>query len=192
MDKKSFHELLLRLGASPDAVDFIVHREAVVEWMRGLGYAERTIANNVQASAKGGLISRLMAQGLIENGGLKRWRVPSVAKLAEADKPREKKSVVKYYEGNPPPENKGWILFSSLNDDEKAIEWRLYVQKYGPEKLNIKVVVMGRVPNKANYWMCSKKGDLLHNRDASLLEDHHPDIYKNLLEDLNSVAIADL
>jgi hypothetical protein len=186
MDKKSFHGLLINLGAAPDAVDFIVHREAVVEWMRGMGYAERTIANNVQASAKGGLICRLMEQGLIENGGVKRWRVPSVAKLAEADKPKEKKPVVKYYEGNPPPENKGWRLGSLLNDDENDIEWRLYFQEYKTGKLNLKVVVMGRVPYKANYWLHSSNGKLTNCENATLLKIYYPDIYKNIIEDLSN------
>jgi hypothetical protein len=186
MDKKSFYGIVRNLGAAPDAVDFIVHRRDVVEWMRGLGYAERTIANHLTPSNHGGLISRLLAQGLIEYGGVKRWRVPSIAKLAEPDKPGEKKSIVRYFEGNPPLHEDGWNLGSLLNDDENDIEWRLYFQEYGNEKLNLKVVAMGRVPYKANYWMFSKKGDLLKNRDSLLLEKYRPDIYRNLIEDLSN------
>jgi hypothetical protein len=184
MDQKSFYKLVRHLGAAHDAVDFVVKRADLVEWMRGLGYAERTIANHTYPSNKGGIIHRLLADGLIEDGGVKRWVVPSVSKLAEPRQNPQKKDRVRYFVGNP-PEGGEWILSTRLDDGgEDDVVWNLYRWEYAPGRNNLKVVAMGRVPHKANYWIPAKGGKLVACKDAALLKTHRPDIYANLCEDV--------
>jgi hypothetical protein len=188
MNQKSFYKLALHLGASPDSINFVIKRDDFAEWMKEQGYAERTINNHAAPSREGGIINLLMEDGLLEDGGVKRWIVPSVQKL-NAPKPRtNKKTTVKMFAGNP-PEAEGWITSTRLDDDdEPGLEWRLYRKEYAPKCNNLKVVAIGkRVPHKANYWLQSKNGKVLMNKNATLLKQHRPDIFDNLCEDLEDL-----
>lgn len=187
MNQKLFYKLALHIGASPDSTDFIVKRDDFVQWMKDQGYADRTINNHAAPSRQGGIINQLMADGLIFDGGVKRWCIPCVQKL-NASKPRTKKTIIKMFAGNP-PDAEGWITSSRLDDDgEEGLEWRLYRNEYAPKCNNLKVVAIGkRVPHKANYWMQSKNGKLLMTKNAVLLKQHRLDIFDNLCEDLEDL-----
>ena len=186
---KAFYRLAVSLGASPDATNFIIKREDFVAWMQQQGYAERTINNHAAPSRQGGIINQLMADGLIVDGGVKRWLIPCVQKLNES-KPKARKatSSVKMFQGNP-PEGAEWISSSRLDDDDTSgTQWRLYRKEYAPKCNNLKVVALGkRVPHKANYWLQSKNGKLIMSRDALTLKQYRPDIFANLCE-----QVADL
>jgi hypothetical protein len=189
MNQKFFYRLALHLGALPDSIDFIVKRDDFVEWMRSQGYAERTINNHAAPSRQGGIINQLMADGLIVDGGVKRWLIPCVQKLNTQKPTKTKKSTItKLFAGNPPDAD-GWITSTRLdNDDEPGLEWRLYRKEYSPKCNNLKVVAIGkRVPHKANYWMQSKNGKALMTKDAMLLKQHRPDIFNNLCEELEEL-----
>lgn len=187
MNQKSFYKLCLHLGALPDSSNFIVKRDDFVQWMTAQGYAERTINNHAAPSRPGGIINQLIEDGLIEDGGVKRWCVPCVQKL-NAQKPRAKKSSIKTFVGNP-PDGDGWITSTRLDDDnEPGVEWRLFRKEYAPNCNNLKVVALGqRVPHKANYWLSSKNGKLLMTKNAMLLKQHRTDIFDNLCEDLEDL-----
>jgi hypothetical protein len=189
MNQKFFYKLALHLGALPDSTNFIVKRDDFVEWMKAQGYAERTINNHAAPSRQGGIINQLMADGLIVDGGVKRWCIPCVQKLNTQKPTKTKKStVVKLFAGNPPDAD-GWITSTRLDDDdEPGLEWRLYRKEYAPKCNNLKVVAIGkRVPHKANYWMQSKNGKVLMTKNAMLLKQHRPDIFNNLCEDLEDL-----
>lgn len=188
MNQKSFYTLALRLGASPDSTNFIVKRDDFVEQMKAQGYAERTINNHAAPSRAGGIINQLLSDGLIVEGGVKRWCIPFVQKLNEKKAKKTKTGIVKLFAGNP-PEAEGWITSTRLDDDdEPGLEWRLYRKEYAPKCNNLKVVAIGkRVPHKANYWLQSKNGKLLMNKNATLLKQHRPDIFNNLCEDLEDL-----
>lgn len=187
MNQKSFYKLCLHLGAFPDSTNFTVRRDDFVQWMASQGYAERTINNHAAPSRSGGIINQLLADGLIEDGGVKRWCVPCVQKL-NAQKPRIKKPSIKMFAGNP-PDGDGWISSTRLDDDnESGVEWRLFRKEYAPNCNNLKVVALGqRVPHKANYWLSSKNGKLLITKNAMLLKQHRLDIFDNLCEDLEDL-----
>lgn len=190
MNQKFFYKLALQLGASPDSTNFVIKRDDFAEWMKSQGYAERTINNHASPSREGGIINRLLADGLIEHGGVKRWIVPSVQKLNASKPTAGKKTAVKLFAGNP-PEDEGWITSTRLDDDdEPGLEWRLYRKEYAPKCNNLKVVAIGkRVPHKANYWMLSKNGKLLMTKNATLLKQHRPNIFDNLCEDLQDIDL---
>ena len=187
MNQKSFYKLCLQLGALPDSMNFTVKREDFVQWMADQGYAERTINNHAAPSRPGGIVNQLMADGLIEDGGVKRWLVPCVQKL-NASKTKTKKPTIKMFSGNP-PDGDGWISSSRLDDDDEPdVEWRLFRQEYAPDCNNLKVVAIGRtVPHKANYWLSCKNGKLLMTKNATLLKQHRLDIFNNLCEDLQDL-----
>jgi hypothetical protein len=187
MNQKTFYKICLHLGALPDSTNFVVRRDEFVKWMVGQGYAERTINNHAAPSRVGGIINRLMADGLVEDGGVKRWLVPSVQRLNEV-KARVGRGTVKKFAGNP-PDGDGWICSSRLDDDDEVgVEWRLFRKEYAPNCNNLKVVAIGsRVAHKANYWLSSKNGKLLMTKNATLLKQHRLDIFNNLCEDLQEL-----
>lgn len=187
MNQKSFYRLCLHLGASPDSTNFVVKRDDFVRWMNDQGYAERTINNHAAPSRSGGIINQLMEDGLIEDGGVKRWIIPCVQKL-NAQKPKNKKSSIKMFFGNP-PDNEDWITSARLDDgNEPGVVWRLFRKEHAPGCNYIKVVALGQsVPHKANYWLTSKNGKLLMNKNAMLLKQHRPDIFNSLSEELEEL-----
>lgn len=189
MTAKTFYRMALSLGAAPDATNFVIKRDDFVAWMKDQGYAERTINNHAAPSREGGIINHLMTQGLIVDGGVKRWMVPFVQKLNEQKPKRRKPSGgVKTFQGNP-AEGDGWITSARLDDgSEDGAEWRLYRKEYAPGCNNLKVAAIGkRVPHKANYWMQARHGKLIMSRDAMTLKQHRPDIFDSLCEELAEI-----
>ena len=189
INHKSFYQFALNLGAQPNSINFIIKRDDFVQWLKGHGYAQRTIDNHAAPSRDGGLINRLMADGLIVEGGVKRWRIPCLQKLLQA-KPKQARSAkaIKTFSGNA-PEGDEWVTSSRLDDGaEEGLAWRLYRKEYAPNCNNLKVVALGkRVPHKANYWLSSKNGKVLMSKDAVLLKQHRPDIFESLCEDLEDL-----
>jgi hypothetical protein len=189
MNQKFFYNMALLLGASPDSTNFIVKRDDFVGLMKERGYAERTINNHAAPSRQGGIINQLMADGLIVDGGVKRWCIPCVQKLNSQKSTKIKKpNSTKMFAGNP-PDGEGWITSTRLDDnDEPGLEWRLYRKEYAPKCNNLKVVALGkRVPHKANYWLQSKNGKILMTKNAVLLKQHRSDVFDNLSEDLEDL-----
>lgn len=190
MNQIDFYALALELGANPDSQNFVIKRDQFVEFMKRRGYANRTIQNNAYPSTNGGLISKMLSDGMIVEYGCKQWMIPFVQRLNEKAR---KKSFVRMYRGNPPPDDGTWIKSSRLDNCSSNIEWRLFRQKqeFTEGKINLKVVAIGGlVENKANYWMyfdreTSSIGS--RGRDSELLKQHRPDIYASLLEDLEEL-----
>lgn len=188
MKPKDFYKLSLHLGALPDSTDFVIKRDDFVEWMKSKGYADRTINNHAAPSRPGGIINQLLADGLLVDGGVKRWCIPYVQKLNAQKPTKTKTTTIKLFAGNP-PDGEGWITSTRLDDeDEPGLEWRLFRKEYAPNCNNLKVVAIGqRVPHKANYWLSSKNAKLLMTKNAILLKQHRPDIFDNLCEDLEDL-----
>lgn len=184
MKTKEFYNLVMFLGGKRDSKNFTVTREQFFDYFRKLGYADRTITNHATPSRNGGLINRLLADGSIEVGGLKRWTVIDVSSLAENDK-KEVGGRKKTFEGNP-PSGFGWTRYARLDDgDESGIEWVMYIKPFGKLGHNIKVVAEGgRVEAKANYWLVAKYSKLVMTRPAELLKQHRYEIYDALCDEL--------
>jgi len=188
VNQKDFYTLAIQLGATPDGQNFVVKRDQFVEFMRARGYADRTINNHSAPSRDGGIINRLLAEGLIVDGGVKRWIIPCVQKLNALKSRKSKQPVVRMFQGNPPTEH-GWISSTRLDDDDvPGTEWRMYRKEFAPGCNNIKVVALGsRVPHKANYWLVEKNGKIVMTKSALLLQQHRPKIFENLCEDIEDL-----
>lgn len=188
MNQKDFYALAIELGAKPDGTNFVVKREEFVEFMRKRGYADRTINNHAAPSRDGGIINRMLSEGLIVDGGVKRWTIPCVQRLNSTISKKEKKTVIRLFQGNP-PDGLGWISSTRLDDEDvEGTEWRMYRKEFAPDCNNIKVVALGaKVPHKANYWLVAKNGKLVMTKSALLLKQHRPKIFENLCEDLEDL-----
>lgn len=183
---KEFLGLVVKLGGKPSDTDFVVKREDLIDWLIASGYSQRTADNHSYPSRKGGMIHFLLENGLIVNGGLKRWIVPKVKDLVEFKVAKQLRCNATFL-GNPP--GKDWIQSCRLDDfEDDDLEWRLYRQEYEKDCNNLKIVAIGkRVPYKANYWMRSKHGKVLMTREAVLLQKHRPTIFANLISDIKDM-----
>lgn len=183
MNVKEFYDFAIKLDSK------IISRDDVVEHMRALHYAERTIANHLTPSRHGGVINVLLAAGAIEKHGPRQWVITDMGKMAESAKYRHKKKNTPMFSGNE-PHGDGWRKASRLDDgDDEGVEWILYARRFGKGCYNLKVVAVGkRVPNKANYWLIIKDGKLKMNAAATLLKQHRQRIFDNLCEDIREMV----
>lgn len=188
MNRKNFYKLAIHLGAAPADVNFVVKRDDFVAWMLAQGYAERTINNHAAPSRSGGIINQLITDGLIEEGGVKRWLIPCVAKLNSECNKKARREIVRLFAGSPPT-GEGWVTSARLDDEsDQGQEWRLYRREYAPGCNNLKVAaIKNRVQHKANYWLSSKDGKLAMTKNAVLLKQHRPNIFENLCESIKEL-----
>lgn len=186
MDIKDFHELVIQANGGDDVGGMVVTRDQIVSHMRAVGYSERTIQNALTPSRHGGLINRLMAGGAIAKE-VKRYRIIDADKLRDlAEYRRPRKKTVKMYSGNIP--DASYKPHARL-DDGGDVQWMLYSKDYD-DGVNLKVVAMGAVAQKANYWLTAKCGRIVMTKDAGLLKEHRPEIFANLCEEIDEMGIT--
>lgn len=165
----------------------VLTRDDFSSWLSAQGYAPRTINNMLYPSRDDGLISKLIAYGVLSPAGIKRWSFngdESVdnAKRAAKEKNSTKKERVVFYTGQP-NEAAGWTTHNNLADPDYGSEWSFSVEEFRDGDYNLKVFCVGRYPRKANYWM-SFIGGKLSGRDYNLFKEIHPKLVKNLIEDI--------
>ena len=100
------------------------------------------------------------------------------------------------YKGNVPDTSEGWShIFRTENMYDS--EWLAFVKYNDPEGryVNVKIVSIEYVENKANYWLrYDKKLKNISNtgRDAVLIKAHRPELYetiKNLLKKIIDCSV---
>lgn len=166
--------------------EMLINRADVFDELMNAGFARRTAENHLYPSRDGGMIRKLLDAGVIEPVGGKSWAV-DLAKLEEFKKPNPRKSQrVRKYSGNVPTGD-DWRMASRLDtgDAKSRQRWLLFSRKFGEQNYNLKVVCVGQaVEHKANYWLIANANGLVMSKPALLLEQHRPDIFANLLEDV--------
>lgn len=96
--------------------------------------------------------------------------------------PYDKGANMKMYGGRVPDEAEGWRLKAELKDGEQ--KWRLFEkpQAHSDDWVTYKVVAVGRVERKANYWMVknTKTGQCAYPADMELMKQHRANLFKQV------------
>ncbi len=157
------------------------HRKDAIAALIAKGFAERTAINHLTPSRANGAIGLLMKMGAVEKDGPFFYTITNPAAII-AGESAVKVRRMRMFAGEKKDE---WKDLGLISDPEKhEIEWLLCGEKYEPKCYNLKLYADGLVPNKANYWLKCKQGKIIMNRDATILKEHHPDLFENLKNDI--------
>lgn len=185
--KKAFLDFLASHSIEPVNGE-IIKRDDLKEFLISeFGYAERTALNHLYASRDGSFVNQLTKHGVIESGGVKRWRIKSIDALDEMmgqHERRQSKTPTRYFWGN---ENKGegWRTMDGIAEVDEVPQWSASYKRLDGDReaYNVKLFAEGRAEAKANYWLFYSGGKLT-GRDSETLKSHRPHLYENLLEDM--------
>lgn len=171
----------------PMTIGVRFHRKDAIAALVAKGFAERTAINHLTPSRANGALGILMKMGAIEKDGPFFYKITNPAAIITGDaqaQARRKSNMrrVRMFAGEKKAE---WTSYGLVSDPEKhEVEWLLCGEKYEPKCYNLKLYADGLVPNKANYWLKCKNGRIIMNRDATILKEHHPDLFENLKNDM--------
>ena len=173
--------ILLLMINEPISTGIRFHRKDAIASLMANGFAERTAINHLTPSRANGAIGLLMRMGAVEKDGPFFYKIINPAAIIASDN-KAKARRVRLFAGEKKAE---WNSYGLVSDPEKhEIEWLLCGEKYEPKCYNLKLYADGLVPNKANYWLKCKNGRIIMNRDATILKEHHPDLFENLKNDM--------
>jgi hypothetical protein len=89
---------------------------------------------------------------------------------------------LKMYGGRHPQPDEGWIRETTISMD--GVDWILYskLQAHSDCWTTFKLVVVGRVEKKANYWVVKnmQTGQIAYPADMALMKEHRPKLHEKL------------
>ena len=90
------------------------------------------------------------------------------------------------FKGNAPdPHNEEWIHLHTFRHED--LDWRLFfrVKDQSGGWISGKLVVEGKAPRKANYWIGWRDGRLARTRDAGTLYAGRQELYEQVESFIN-------
>lgn len=175
------NSMLQMMVNEPISTGVRFNRKDAIAALVAKGFAERTASNHLTPSRSNGTIGILLRMGAIEKDGPFFYKITNPAAILANDN-RAKVRRVRMFAGE---KKEGWAAYGLISDPEKhSVEWLLCGEEYESKCYNLKLYADGLVPNKANYWLKCKQGRIIMNRDATILKEHHPDLFENLKNDM--------
>jgi len=87
------------------------------------------------------------------------------------------------FRGNAPATDE-WMHLHSFHHED--LDWRLFFRVRDPSGwISGKLVVDGKAPRKANYWLGWRDGRLARTRDAGSLYIGRPELYEQIENFIN-------
>jgi hypothetical protein len=161
-------------------------RSQIFDYLVQKGYAERTAQNALTPSRVGGMVHKLLRDGVIEPDGPLSYRIVN----SDGFKPAsiKNKGRVMKYKGAP---KEDWRSLGVMSD-EGAYECEIMLcgERYAKGCWNLKAYAQGEMAHKANWWMQYRHGKLFGN-DAIILRERMPDVYQNILTDMREIEDAE-